>query len=82
MDLRPYIDLLEDTDLRRGHGSEAVHRSASVPCPLIKSVSTNLSICTFVQPQIHVLSANLCLLTNLCTASDPCPLLKSVSSNK
>jgi hypothetical protein len=26
MDLRPYIDLLEDTDLRRGHRSEAVHR--------------------------------------------------------
>jgi hypothetical protein len=26
MDLKPYIDLLEDTDLRRGHGSEAVHR--------------------------------------------------------
>ena len=25
MDLRPYMDLLEDTDLRRGHGSEAVH---------------------------------------------------------
>ena len=25
MDLRPYIDLLEDTDLRRGHGSEAIH---------------------------------------------------------
>jgi hypothetical protein len=28
MDLRPYMDLLEDTDLRRGHGSEAVHRFA------------------------------------------------------
>jgi hypothetical protein len=26
MDLRLYIDLLEDTDLRRGYGSEAVHR--------------------------------------------------------
>jgi hypothetical protein len=26
MDLRPYMDLLEDTDVRRGHGSEAVHR--------------------------------------------------------
>jgi hypothetical protein len=26
MDMRPYIDLLEETDLRRGHGSEAVHR--------------------------------------------------------
>jgi hypothetical protein len=26
MDPRPYIDLLEDTDLRRGHGYEAVHR--------------------------------------------------------
>jgi hypothetical protein len=25
MDLRPYMDLLEDTDLRRGHGSEAIH---------------------------------------------------------
>jgi hypothetical protein len=25
MDLRPYMNLLEDTDLRRGHRSEAVH---------------------------------------------------------
>jgi hypothetical protein len=25
MDLRLYMDLLEDTDLRRGHESEAVH---------------------------------------------------------
>jgi hypothetical protein len=25
MDLRLYMDLLEDTYLRRGHGSEAVH---------------------------------------------------------
>jgi hypothetical protein len=25
MDLRPYMDLLEDTDLRRGHRSEAVN---------------------------------------------------------
>jgi hypothetical protein len=25
MDLRPYIDLLEDTDLRRGQGSETIH---------------------------------------------------------
>jgi hypothetical protein len=25
MDLRLYMDLLEDTDLRRGHGSEAVY---------------------------------------------------------
>jgi hypothetical protein len=24
-DLRPYMDLLEDTDLRRKHGSETVH---------------------------------------------------------
>jgi hypothetical protein len=23
--MRPYMDLLEDKDLRRGHGSEAVH---------------------------------------------------------
>jgi hypothetical protein len=24
-DLRLYMNLLEDTDLRRGHGSEAIH---------------------------------------------------------
>jgi hypothetical protein len=31
MDLRLSIDLLEDTDLRRGHGSEAVHRFVRRP---------------------------------------------------
>jgi hypothetical protein len=49
MDLRPYIDLLEDTDLRRGHRSEAVYRfvgrhrfeERTDPCPLLKSASSN-----------------------------------------
>jgi hypothetical protein len=79
------MDLLEDTDLRRGHGSEAIHGFVgrhclpTNPCPLFKSVSSNKSMYSLrsmsspqicVFQQIHVLSSNLCLPTNPCTASD------------
>jgi hypothetical protein len=87
------MDLLEDTNLRRGHGSEAVHgfvgrhrfEEVSDPCPLLKSVSSNKSMYSLrsvSSPQICVFQQIHVLSSNLCLPTNPCPLLKSVSSNK